>query len=308
MLGADTHKRSHSVAAVAAATGELLGEQTIQVGRRGFDALLRCARGMDDRRVWALEACRHVSGGLERFLIGRGERVLRIPTHLTATARRSSVSAASPITRAAGRHRVIVRFATRGMTTSPASLGDASNPRRPRSPPEPDSTPGGVARRIPPRGVVPVNEERSRPRPIRTRPAPHPVRPSGCETVLGRYVGCSVCERDDGMLVTLDRGVGGLATPPVVPVRRRVDAGAARTPSFLTYDRSPRARATSSEPSGPSFGCGARCRRRVITAGSRAAMKIVGPRSTNLSPGRHVVTSVPNGFGTGGSNRGRNTS
>jgi len=90
VLGADTHKRSHSVAAVAAATGELLGEQTIQVGRRGFDALLRCARGMDDRRVWALEDCRHVSGGLERFLIGRGERVLRIPTHVSAAARRSS--------------------------------------------------------------------------------------------------------------------------------------------------------------------------------------------------------------------------
>jgi len=35
--GADTHKRSHTVAAVAAATGELRGEQTIQVGRRGFD-------------------------------------------------------------------------------------------------------------------------------------------------------------------------------------------------------------------------------------------------------------------------------
>jgi transposase len=90
VLGADTHKRSHSIAAVAAATGELLGEQTIQVGRRGFDALLRWARGVDDQRVWALEDCRHVSGGLERFLIGRGERVLRIPTHLSATARRSS--------------------------------------------------------------------------------------------------------------------------------------------------------------------------------------------------------------------------
>ena len=36
VLGADTHKRSHSIAAVAAATGELLGEQTIQVGRRGW--------------------------------------------------------------------------------------------------------------------------------------------------------------------------------------------------------------------------------------------------------------------------------
>ena len=41
VLGADTHKRSHSIAAVAAATGELLGELTVQVGARGFDALLR---------------------------------------------------------------------------------------------------------------------------------------------------------------------------------------------------------------------------------------------------------------------------
>src|SRR3954449_2473736 len=90
VLGADTHKRSHTVAAVAATTGELLGEQTIQVGRRGFDALLRWARGLDAERGWALEDARHVPGPLERFLIGRGERVLRIPTHLSATARRSS--------------------------------------------------------------------------------------------------------------------------------------------------------------------------------------------------------------------------
>ena len=96
VLGADTHKRSHTVAAVAAATGELLGEQTVQVGRRGFDALLRWARGLDGERVWALEDCRHVSGSLERFLIARGERVLRIPTHLSAPAlARARVSAAS---------------------------------------------------------------------------------------------------------------------------------------------------------------------------------------------------------------------
>src|ERR687898_3019269 len=88
VLGADTHKRSHTVAAVAAATGELLGEQTVAVGRRGFDALLRWARGLDGERVWALEDCRHVSGSLERFLIERGERVLRIPTHLSAGARK----------------------------------------------------------------------------------------------------------------------------------------------------------------------------------------------------------------------------
>jgi hypothetical protein len=34
VLGADTHKRSHTIAAIAAATGELLGERTVAVGRR----------------------------------------------------------------------------------------------------------------------------------------------------------------------------------------------------------------------------------------------------------------------------------
>ena len=90
VLGADTHKRSHTIAAIAAATGELLGEQTVPVGARGFGALLRWARSLDGERVWALEDCRHVSGSLERFLIERGERVLRIPTHLTAKARKSA--------------------------------------------------------------------------------------------------------------------------------------------------------------------------------------------------------------------------
>src|SRR5919106_6941488 len=78
VLGADTHKRSHTIAAIATGTGELLGEQTIAVGRRGCGALLQWARSLDDERVWALEDCRHVSGSLERFLIERGERVLRI--------------------------------------------------------------------------------------------------------------------------------------------------------------------------------------------------------------------------------------
>jgi transposase len=90
VLGADAHKRSHTVAAITARTAELLGEQTVPVGRRGFGALLQWARRLDEERVWALEDCRHVSGSLERFLIERGERVLRIPTHLTAKARRSA--------------------------------------------------------------------------------------------------------------------------------------------------------------------------------------------------------------------------
>ena len=90
VLGADAHKRSHTIAAVSAATGELLGEQTVQVGARGFAALLGWARGLGGERVWAIEDCRHVSGSFERFLIGRGERVLRVTTRLMAASRRGA--------------------------------------------------------------------------------------------------------------------------------------------------------------------------------------------------------------------------
>ena len=78
VLGADSHKRSHTIAALCATTGDLLGEQTVPAGAKGSAALLRWARGLGDGQVWALEDCRHVSGSLERFLIERGERVLRV--------------------------------------------------------------------------------------------------------------------------------------------------------------------------------------------------------------------------------------
>ena len=88
VLGADTHKRSHTIAAVSAVTGEVVGEQTVQVGIKGFGALLSWARRLEGERVWALEDCRHVSGSFERFLIGRGERVLRVTSRLMAASRR----------------------------------------------------------------------------------------------------------------------------------------------------------------------------------------------------------------------------
>ena len=54
VLGADTHKRSHTIAAVAAASGELLGEQTVPSGAKGSAALLGWARGLGAERVRAL--------------------------------------------------------------------------------------------------------------------------------------------------------------------------------------------------------------------------------------------------------------
>jgi hypothetical protein len=62
VIGVDTHKRSHTLAAVAAGTGELLGDTTVQVGDHGFAAALDWACGLSADRVWALEDCRHVSG------------------------------------------------------------------------------------------------------------------------------------------------------------------------------------------------------------------------------------------------------
>jgi transposase len=90
VLGADTHKGSHTVAAVDAGTGEVLADKTIRVDARGFAALLGWGRGLAGERLWALEDCRHVSGALERFLIARGERVVRVSTRLMAGARRAS--------------------------------------------------------------------------------------------------------------------------------------------------------------------------------------------------------------------------
>ena len=90
VLGADMHKSSHTVAGVAATTGEVLGDKTVSVGARGFAQVLQWARGLGRDRVWALEDCRHVSGSFERFLIARGERVVRVPTRLMASSRRSS--------------------------------------------------------------------------------------------------------------------------------------------------------------------------------------------------------------------------
>ena len=89
VLGADMHKGSHTVAAVGVGTGELLGEKTVDVGDRGFAAMLDWARSRGEERVWALEDCRHVSGGFERFLLVSGERVVRVATRLMAEARRS---------------------------------------------------------------------------------------------------------------------------------------------------------------------------------------------------------------------------
>jgi transposase len=93
VIGADTHKHSHTCAAVFAASGRLAGERTATARKAGFAELLAWGRELDAERVWALEDCRHVSGSLERFLVAAGEQVVRVPPKLMGESRRGERSA-----------------------------------------------------------------------------------------------------------------------------------------------------------------------------------------------------------------------
>jgi transposase len=88
LIGADVHKHTHTLAAIAAPGGQLLDDKTIPASKNGFVELLDWARDLPDpERVWALEDCRHLTGPLERHLIATGERVVRVPPNLTARER-----------------------------------------------------------------------------------------------------------------------------------------------------------------------------------------------------------------------------
>ena len=54
-----------------------------------MDSCLEWARALDTERVWAVEDVRNVSGSLERFLIDRGETVVRLAPQLMAGARQA---------------------------------------------------------------------------------------------------------------------------------------------------------------------------------------------------------------------------
>lgn len=90
VIGTDPHKQSHTAAALDAQTAQLRGELTVRAREDGHERLLAWARTLDAERVWAIEDCRHVSGGLERFLLRSGERAVRVAPKLMAGARKSA--------------------------------------------------------------------------------------------------------------------------------------------------------------------------------------------------------------------------
>jgi transposase len=88
VIGTDTHKKSHTCAAVFAGTGQLASELTASARKAGFAELLGWGRELDPERIWAIEDCRHVSRAFERFLLACGERVVRVAPKLMGQSRR----------------------------------------------------------------------------------------------------------------------------------------------------------------------------------------------------------------------------
>jgi transposase len=87
VLGADLHKRSHTVVVIDG-TGRQLAEKTIAATDAGHLELRRWAAQWPDR-MWGLEDCRHLSRRLDAELVRAGEQVVRVAPKLMAGARRS---------------------------------------------------------------------------------------------------------------------------------------------------------------------------------------------------------------------------
>lgn len=89
VVGIDPHKQTHTAVAIDGGTGQVLAELTVRARRQGFEQLVAWSRRLDDERLFAVEDCRHVSGSLERHLIARGERAVRVAPKLMASQRRT---------------------------------------------------------------------------------------------------------------------------------------------------------------------------------------------------------------------------
>jgi transposase len=70
------------------ARGRVRGHREIPADEDGHVAAVKWARGLDEERVCAIEACRQVSRRLEQALIASGERVVRVVPHRMGASRR----------------------------------------------------------------------------------------------------------------------------------------------------------------------------------------------------------------------------
>lgn len=80
VIGVDTHKDTHTAAAVSARTGGVEGMHTAPAHRRGYEALFEFAdaRSAAGDRAWAIEGTGSYGAGLTAFLKAQGELVVEV--------------------------------------------------------------------------------------------------------------------------------------------------------------------------------------------------------------------------------------
>lgn len=88
MIGADSHKATHTVVAVDE-LGRVLASKQVRATSEGHLLLTQWAAQFGEV-MFALEDCRHLTRRLEADLLRAGHRVVRVPTRLMAQARRSA--------------------------------------------------------------------------------------------------------------------------------------------------------------------------------------------------------------------------
>jgi transposase len=93
VIGTDTHRGEHALAAVDEGTGRVRGQREIKADEAGHLAAVCWARGLDEERVWAIEDCRHVSRRFERALLAAGERVVGVAPHRMGESRKRGAPA-----------------------------------------------------------------------------------------------------------------------------------------------------------------------------------------------------------------------
>jgi transposase len=77
VIGVDTHKDTHTAAAVTA-TGAVLESLTNPADSDGYAALVAFADRHEGLRAWAIESCNGYGAGLARLLQARGEWVIEV--------------------------------------------------------------------------------------------------------------------------------------------------------------------------------------------------------------------------------------
>jgi len=79
VIGVDTHRDSHSLALVQAATGGLILQTELATNAAGYEQALALAeQEAPGRRAFAIEGAGSYGAGLARFLAAHGERVLEV--------------------------------------------------------------------------------------------------------------------------------------------------------------------------------------------------------------------------------------